>query len=77
MKYFIGVVTKQVIERHLVDPLAEILSPMVMATFTDEEVGHLAAEPEEITFRRAYLESQKVMLDDGQRAFKGAMSKPI
>ena len=74
-KYFVDVVTKQVIERHLVAPLAEILSPMVMAQLSDEEVSYIAAEPEEITSRREHLEGQKGMLEKGQEAFRLAMGK--
>lgn len=63
------------IERHLVAPLAEILSAMVMANFTDEEIQYVAAEPEEVVSRREHLEGQKTMLEQGQEAFRIAMGK--
>ena len=44
MKFFVAVITKQVVERHLVAPLADMLSPVVMARYTDQEIRYLAAE---------------------------------
>ncbi|KAF2654105.1 dynamin family protein-like protein [Lophiostoma macrostomum CBS 122681] len=74
MKYFVNVVCKQVIERHLVDPLPRIiLSPMVVTKFTDEEVQFVAAEPPEITRERAHLEDRKAMLENGMETFREAM----
>ncbi|OCL01429.1 hypothetical protein AOQ84DRAFT_306727 [Glonium stellatum] len=74
LKYFIAAVTKQVIERHLVDTLpATILSPMVIAALTDEEVAYVAAEAPEVTRQRNYLQGRKEMLEKGQDAFRLAM----
>jgi hypothetical protein len=48
MKYFVHAVTKQVIERCMIDPLpSRILSPTVVQAMTDEEVAFVAAEPPE------------------------------
>jgi hypothetical protein len=51
MKYFIGVITKQVVERHLVAPFAGIISPLVMASYSDNEIQLLAVEPPEAVER--------------------------
>ncbi|KAF2848777.1 hypothetical protein T440DRAFT_453676 [Plenodomus tracheiphilus IPT5] len=74
MKYFVNAVAKAVIERHLVEPLPDIiLSPLVVTKMTDEEIGFVAAEPAEITQQRAYLESRKAMLENGLETFREAM----
>lgn len=74
MKYFINAVAKQVIERHLVEPLPEIiLSPVIVSQFTDQEVSFVAAEPPEITQQRTFLEARKVMLEKGMDTFREAM----
>ncbi|KAF2229407.1 Dynamin family protein [Viridothelium virens] len=74
MKYFIGVITKQVIERHLVDPLpTSVLSPSIIAGLSDNEVAFLAAEPDDIVSRRTFLEERKQMLEKGQQTFRRAM----
>ena len=74
MKYFVNVIAKQVIERHLVEPLPDIImSPLIIQALTDEEVGYIAEEPQELTERRAYLESRKDMLEKGMDTFREAM----
>lgn len=46
MKYFIAVVTKQVIERYLLSELAgDTISPMVIGDMSDDEIAFVAAEP--------------------------------
>ncbi|KAK4541234.1 hypothetical protein LTR36_008150 [Oleoguttula mirabilis] len=72
--YFIAAVTDQVIERHLLHNLAkDTLSPMIINDMTDAEVGYVAAEPEETTHRRDFLEGQKVMLESDQETFRKAL----
>lgn len=74
MKYFVGSVTKQVVERHLVKPLPDrVLSPMVVGAMTDDEVALVAGEPKETTRRRAELEAKVKMLEAGQATFRRAM----
>ncbi|KAF2803435.1 GTP-binding protein [Mytilinidion resinicola] len=73
-KYFINAVAKQVIERHLVKPLLDIiLSPLVVTQFTNTEVNFIAAEPPELTQQRTFLKSRKVMLQKGLNTFREAM----
>ncbi|KAL8717039.1 MAG: hypothetical protein Q9225_005685 [Loekoesia sp. 1 TL-2023] len=71
LKYFIGVVAKQVIERHLVDTLpANIFSPVIVAGLSDGEVFMIAAESAEITRQRESLESLRSALENGRRKFR-------
>jgi hypothetical protein len=75
MKYFVHAVTKQVIERCMIDPLpSRILSPTVVQAMTDEEVAFVAAEPPETVAQRKFLEERKQMLETGEEIFREAMS---
>ncbi|KAF2798534.1 hypothetical protein K505DRAFT_371665 [Melanomma pulvis-pyrius CBS 109.77] len=74
LKYFVNAVAKQVIERHLVEPLPDIiLSPLVVASLTDKEIEFVAAEPPDITQQRAFLDNRKAMLEKGLDTFREAM----
>ena len=74
LKYFVDVVAKQVIERHLVYPLPDvILSPLVVAQLADKEIEFVAAEPEDVTQQRVFLENRKAMLEQGTETFREAM----
>jgi hypothetical protein len=72
--YFVDVVTKQAIERQLLAPLVEILSPKSIAGYTDETVHHIAAEPFEIRQLRSHLENKRKMLEDGEGAFQAVVA---
>ena len=74
MNTFITNVTQQVIERHLVAPLPDIiLSPGVIAGMSDEEVKTVAAEARATTDRRNHLEQNKAMLEKGLDTFREAI----
>ncbi len=74
MKYFVNAVTKAVIERHLVEPLPDIiLSPLVVTQMTEKEIEFVAAEPPEIMQQRLHLDSRKNMLEKGLETFREAM----
>jgi hypothetical protein len=73
MKFFVDVVTKQVIERQLLAPLAETLSPKSVAEYTDEKVQSIASEPLEVRQLRTHLESKRRMLEEGAEAFHAAV----
>lgn len=74
IKYFVIAVAKAVVERHLVEPLPDIiLSPLVVTQMTEKEIEFVAAEPPEITQQRAHLESRKDMLEKGLDTFREAM----
>ena len=74
MKYFVDVVTKQVIERQLLAPLTEVLSPKSVAEYTDERVQNISSEPFEVRQLRAHLESKRKMLEEGAEAFQAAVA---
>ncbi|KAF2259056.1 dynamin family protein-like protein [Lojkania enalia] len=74
MKYFLNLITKQCIERHLVEPLPDIiLSPVIVTQLNDKEIEFIAAEPPEITQQRTFLESRKAILEKGLDTFREAM----
>ncbi|TKA23457.1 hypothetical protein B0A50_07484 [Salinomyces thailandicus] len=74
VKYFISAITKQVIERCLLRALvADTLSPMLVGEMSDDEVGLVAAEAEEVTRMRANLEARKSTLENGQQTFESAL----
>ncbi|KAF2479882.1 P-loop containing nucleoside triphosphate hydrolase protein [Neohortaea acidophila] len=74
VKYFIAAVTKQVIERYLLTDLAaDTISPIIVGEMSDDEVGFVAAEPEETTRQRQSLEARKATLEKGRQTFKSAL----
>jgi hypothetical protein len=74
IKYFVNAVAKAVIERHLVEPLPDlILSPLVVTQMTEQEIEFVAAEPPEIMQQRSHLDSRKTMLENGLDTFREAM----
>ncbi|KXT17035.1 hypothetical protein AC579_4352 [Pseudocercospora musae] len=74
VRYFITAVTDQVIERHLLHNLAqETVSPLIINDMADKEIEYIAAEAEEVTHKRAHLESHKGILESGQEAFREAI----
>jgi hypothetical protein len=74
IKYFVNAVAKAIVERHLVEPLPEmILSPLVVTQMTEKEVEFVAAEPPETMQQRSHLESRKIMLQNGLETFREAM----
>lgn len=74
LKYFVRAITKQVIERCMIDPLpSKLLSPMVVTAMSDEQVEFIAGEPPETSAQRAFLEERKKMLETGFDIFRNAM----
>ncbi|KAI0616786.1 GTP-binding protein [Pyrenophora tritici-repentis] len=74
LKYFISCVSKQVIERHLVDTLSwNVLSPRIIAGLTDQQVAMLTAEAPEVSHNRNRLEGRKQVLEKGLKIFKEAL----
>ncbi|KAF2708220.1 dynamin family protein-like protein [Pleomassaria siparia CBS 279.74] len=74
LKFFINCVTTQVIERHLVDTLANnVFSPRTVAGMTDDQIRLLAAEAGEVTSLRNRLEVKKGILEKGLKIFREAM----
>ncbi|KAH8710107.1 hypothetical protein GQ44DRAFT_776767 [Phaeosphaeriaceae sp. PMI808] len=55
IKYFVNAITKAIIERHLVEPLPDIiLSPLVVTQMTEKEIEPVIAELPEITQQRLH-----------------------
>lgn len=74
LKYFINCVSKQVIERHLVDTLNwNVLSPRVIAGLSNQQIALLTAEAPDVARNRDRLESKKQVLDKGLKIFKEAL----
>lgn len=74
MTYFIAAVTEQVIERNLLHQLAEdTLSPLIINDMPEQAIEYIAAEAEEITHKREFLEGHKTILENGQDAFRKAL----
>lgn len=74
LKYFVNCVSKQVVERHLVDTLSwNVLTPTVIAGLTDSQVALLTAEKPEVTRNRERLEGRKHVLEKGLKIFKEAL----
>lgn len=57
MKTFVDNVARQVIERHIVDPLPKAFYPNSVARLSDDEILRIGAEPEHQSARRAKLGS--------------------
>ncbi|CAK4030316.1 hypothetical protein B0A54_07101 [Lecanosticta acicola] len=71
VEYFVASVAKQVIERHLLRNLAgNTISPILVGDMTDEDVALIAAEPEETTRKRDFLEARKKIFQSALRLLK-------
>jgi hypothetical protein len=73
LKVFVDNVAIQVIERHLVRDLADVVSPRVVADYSDAELRIIASEPEESLQMRDHLEDRMKILKEGQDAFEEAL----
>jgi len=74
VKYFISAVTKQVIERHLLQGLdTQTVSPVLVGAMSEDEIAYVAAEAPEITAERENLEARKATLEKGREAFRSAL----
>jgi hypothetical protein len=71
------VVIKQIIERHLIAPLAEVFSSKMLARYEDKKIHFLASEPPEIVQMREHLESRYKMLEEGQELFRIVIDESI
>jgi hypothetical protein len=68
LKTFIANVTTQVIERHLVDGLETIFSPVdVVAQMTDERIMEIIGESAAETENRQVLEARVAKLEEGKK----------
>ncbi|KAK4891983.1 hypothetical protein LTR27_009510 [Elasticomyces elasticus] len=68
---FIANVTRQVVERHLMQDLAdETVPPVFVGDLTDDEVAALLDEPEHIAQRHSRLEARRTALEEGQKILR-------
>jgi hypothetical protein len=63
----------QVIERHLINNLEEIFSPLTVSRWPDEEVLSPASEPAGVMRQRQFLEARKKVLENGSDVFNGVL----
>lgn len=74
LKYTVGVISKQVIERHFVDTLStDVLSPRVIAGLSDTQISMLTSEAPEVASNRERLEERQKVLERGIRIFREAL----
>ncbi|KAI9838389.1 MAG: hypothetical protein M1819_005658 [Sarea resinae] len=73
LKTFIDNVTVQVVERHIVDKLEDVFSPLTVSAWSDGEVSDLVAEPPTTVRQREYLNSRRRMLEDGKKVFRSVL----
>ncbi|GFF56498.1 interferon-induced GTP-binding protein Mx1 [Aspergillus udagawae] len=67
MKTFVDNVCRQVIERHILAKLPTVFNPMTIATFSDEDLVHLAAESPKFSKRRVEAIQLQEALEDSLR----------
>ncbi|KAL9072291.1 MAG: hypothetical protein Q9157_005140 [Trypethelium eluteriae] len=71
LKYFIDVVTKQVVERRLIKPLASIVKTSLSAEkLSDKEISDITAEPLDVSSQREELEHLVGILEQGDETFE-------
>jgi hypothetical protein len=72
-KTFIANITTQVIERHILQGLETIFSPVVVAAMTDSELEAIASEPDVTKRQRAFLQDRIRILEEGQEIFQNML----
>ena len=75
MKFFIAAITKHVIERHLVRPLAKVMSSRILARLTEDEIRFVAGEDEDTVQTREYLTDRRETLIHGRTAFRNTLGQ--
>lgn len=73
LKTFVANVTTQVVERHIINDLEAIFSPLTVGGLTDPEVEAIAWEPASAKRQRQFLEDRIAKLKDGQSIFRSVM----
>jgi hypothetical protein len=59
MKTFVDNVCRQVVERHILAKLTDVLSPVIVSSYSDEDLYRLAAETPQVSNRR--LEARQLL----------------
>jgi len=70
MKTFIQNIATQVIKRHMVRGLDQILSPLFVSGLSDEDVVKAACEPSAVKRQRDFLRDRLGKLKNGQEQFR-------
>ncbi|KAI2042180.1 hypothetical protein LOZ43_006839 [Ophidiomyces ophidiicola] len=76
-KVFMANVTIQVIERHIVRDLDQILSAVVIAGLPDDEVQKLSSEPPSARKQREFLIDRREKLEEGRKVLRQVMRTPV
>ncbi|KAM5432312.1 hypothetical protein McanMca71_007889 [Microsporum canis] len=76
-KVFMANVTTQVIERHIVRGLDQILSAVVIAGLPDDEVQNLSSEPPSGRKLREFLTDRAEKLEMGRKVLRQVMRAPV
>ena len=63
----------QVIERHLINSLEEIFSPLTVSRWPDEKILCVASEPSGVMRQRQFLEGRKKVLENESDVFNGGV----
>lgn len=65
--------TTQVVERHVVRGLDEILSPLKVISLAQDKIEAIVSEPSATKRQRQFLADRVKKLEDGQEIFRGVM----
>ena len=77
-KRFVDNIIVQVIERHIVDGLEDILTAADsngLASITDEDCAEMVEESANITTQREYLQALKAKLENGQEVLRKSLRR--
>lgn len=74
---FIDNVTVQVIERHIMNGLEDIFSPLAVSMLADEIIEGIASENTSDKKKREYYEEQIKKLEGGQRVFRSMIGSTV
>ncbi|KAI1115638.1 interferon-induced GTP-binding protein Mx [Nemania sp. NC0429] len=72
-KTFLANVTAQVIERHVVRGLDEILSPLKVFSLAQDKIEAIVSEPSATARQRLFLADRVKKLEEGREIFRGVM----
>lgn len=67
MKTFVDNVCRQVVERHILAKLAGVFEPVIVSSYSDDELVRLAAESPQISHRRVEARLLQEVLEQSLR----------
>jgi hypothetical protein len=74
---WIANIPRQVIERHIIQGLEDIFSPIKVSSLTDAEVEAIASEPVPAKRQREFLVDRMAKLQAGHNIFKSVMGSSV